>query len=78
MTHQDIIVHLCQLYPPQVVHEITMETIISVTVRRIGEEALDLSANDLERARDEFKIAIDHHLYPGDMLKLLEWFSTII
>ena len=44
MTHQDIIAHLCQLYPPQVVHEITMETIISVTVRRMGEEALDLSA----------------------------------
>jgi hypothetical protein len=78
MTHGDIIAHLCQLYPPKVVHEITMETVISVIVRRMGEEALDLSAKDLERARDEVKIAIDHHRYPVNMLKLLEWFSTFI
>ena len=40
MTHRDIIAHLCQLYPPQVVHEITTENIISSIVRRMGEEAL--------------------------------------
>ena len=28
MTHQDIIAHLCQLQPPQVVHEITTENIM--------------------------------------------------
>jgi hypothetical protein len=49
-----------------------METVISVIVGRMSEEALDLSAKDLERARDEVKIAIDHHRYPFDMLKLLE------
>ena len=62
MTHQEIIAHLCQLYPPQVVHEITTENIISAIVRRMGEEALELSAEDLELARDEVKAALEHHL----------------
>ena len=62
MTHRDIIAHLCQLYPPQVVHEITTENIISSIVRRMGEEALQLSPEDLQLAREEVKAAIDHHL----------------
>jgi hypothetical protein len=62
MTHKDIIAHLCQLYPPQVIHSITTENIISAIVRRMGEEALDLSVEDLELARDEVRAAIEHHL----------------
>ena len=50
MTHQDIIALLCQLQPHRVVHEITTENIISEIVRRMGEEAMELSAEDLERA----------------------------
>jgi hypothetical protein len=55
MTHQDIIAHLCQLYPPQIIHEITTEHIISAIVRRMGKKALDLSVEDLELARDEVR-----------------------
>ena len=62
MTHQDIIAHLCLKYPPEVIHEITTENIISAIVRRMGEEALELTADDLELARDEVKAAIEHHL----------------
>ena len=50
MNHQDIIAHLCQLQPHRVVHEITTENVISEIVRRRGEEALELSAGDLELA----------------------------
>ena len=70
MTHQDIIAHLCQLQPPQVIHEITTENIISQIVRRMGEEALELSAEDLEMARDEVKAAIDHHMDERDFIEI--------
>ena len=70
MTHQDIIRHLCQLQPPQVVHEITTENIISEIVRRMGEEALELSAEDLELARDEVRVAIEHHLDERDFIEI--------
>jgi hypothetical protein len=69
MNHQDIIRHLCQLQPHRVVHEIT-ENIISEIVRRIGEEALELSAKDLELARDEVKAAIEHHLDERDFVAI--------
>ena len=62
MTHKDIIAHLCLKYPPEVIHEITTETVISEIVRRMGEEALELSAEDLELAGEEVQAAIRHHL----------------
>jgi len=62
MTHQEIITRLTLIYPSDVIYSITMETVISAIVRRMGEEALDLSAEDLELARDEVRAAIDHHL----------------
>ena len=68
MTHQDIIAHLRQLQPHRVVHEITTENIISEIVRRMGEEALELSPEDLELARDEVKAAIEHHLDERDLI----------
>jgi hypothetical protein len=52
MTSKDIIAHLCLKYPPETIHEITTENIISAIVRRMGDEALELSAEDLELARD--------------------------
>ena len=35
MTHQNIVAHLCLKYPPEVIHEITTEDIISAIVRRL-------------------------------------------
>ena len=62
MTHQDIIRHLCLKYPPEVIHEITTENIISELVWRMGKKALELSAEDLELAREEVRAALEHHL----------------
>ena len=62
MTHQDIIRHLCLKYPPEVIHEITTENIISAIVRRMGQEALELSVEDLELAREEVK-RVAHLIY---------------
>ena len=62
MTHQELVTKLSLTYPSDVIYEITMETVISAIVRRMGTEALQLSAKDLELARDEVKAAIEHHL----------------
>lgn len=62
MTHKDIVAHLCLKYPPEVIHEITTENIMAAIVRRIGEEALELSLEDLALASDEVKAALEHHL----------------
>jgi len=70
MTHQDIIAHLCLKYPPEVIHEITTENIITAIVRRMGEEALELSPEDLELARDEVKAALEHHLDERDFIEI--------
>ena len=70
MTHQEIIAHLRLKYPPEVIHEITTENIISEIVRRMGEEALELSAEDLELAGEEVKAAIEHHLDERDFIEI--------
>ena len=70
MTHQDIIAYLCLKYPPEVIYEITTENIISQIVRRMGEEALELSAEDLELAGEEVKAAIEHHLDERDLIAI--------
>ena len=69
MNHQDIIAHLCLKYPPQVIHEITTENIIFEIVRRMGEEALELSTEDLELAKEEVRAAIEHHLDERDYIE---------
>ena len=70
MDTQELIAHLCQLYPSKVIYEITTENVISEIVRRMGEEALELSAEDLELAVDEVKAAIEHHLDERDFIEI--------
>jgi hypothetical protein len=70
MNHQEIIRHLCQLQPPQVVHEITTENIISEIVRRMGEEALALSVEDLELAMEEVKAAFEHYPQERELIAI--------
>ena len=48
MTSKNIITHLCLKYPPEIIHSITTENILIEIVRRMGDEALELSAEDLE------------------------------
>lgn len=62
MRHNEIVAQLSLIYPPKVLYEITTEAVISAIVGRLGEKALDLSAEDLELARDEVQAALDHHL----------------
>ena len=70
MTPHEIITQLSLTCPSDVIYEITMETVISAIVRRMGEEALDLSPEDMELARDEVKAAIDHHLDERDFIEI--------
>jgi hypothetical protein len=70
MNTQEIVTHLRQLQPHRVVHEITTENIIVAIVRRMGDEALALSAEDLELAGDEVKAAIEHHLDERDFIEI--------
>jgi hypothetical protein len=44
MTHLEIVTSLSLTCPSNVIYELTMETVISAIVRRMGEESLDLSA----------------------------------
>lgn len=62
MQHQEIFTRLSQMYPEETIYRITMTQVMSSLVDRLGEEALTLSTSDMGLARDEVKIAIDHHL----------------
>jgi hypothetical protein len=70
MTHHEIVTHLSLTYPSDVLFEITMETVIAAIVRRMGEEALDLSPEDLELAKEEVKAALEHHLDERDFIEI--------
>ena len=69
MTYQDLLKQLSLKYPPEVIYSITMETVISAIARRLGEEALELSAEELELARTEVCASIDH--YEKDILEIV-------
>ena len=68
--HKNIIDHLCLKYPPEVIHEISSKEIYIELVRRMGEEALELSPEDLELAGEEVKAAIEHHLDERDFIEI--------
>ena len=50
--------------------EIKFESVLAVIVNRLGHKALELSAKDLELARDEVKAAIEHHLDERDFIDI--------
>ena len=70
MNNQEIVTQLSRICPSEPVFSITMETILFAIVRRLGEESLSLSAEDLHLARDEVLIAIDHHLDERDYIDM--------
>jgi len=61
MQQQELARHL-SVNPTEIVYAITMETVLSAIVNRLGDEALTLSVDDLHLARDEVRAAIDHNL----------------
>ena len=61
MQHQEILSHLTTDLS-QIVYAITMETILTALVKRLGDEALTLTVEELNSACEEVKAAIDHNL----------------
>ena len=70
MNTQELVTKLSLLHPPEVIYEISSETVISAIVRRMGEEALELSPEDLQMAKAEVKAAIEHHLDERDYIDM--------
>ena len=62
MNHKEIVSHLSQIYPSEVIYSLSMDSVISAIAQRLGDEALTLSPDDLRLAREEVQIAIDHNL----------------
>ena len=56
--------------PSEIVFSITMQSVLSALDNRLGKEALSLSVEELELARDEVKAAIEHHLDERDYINM--------
>ena len=67
MEHQEILSHLTADLS-QIVFSITMETILTALVNRLGDEALTLTVEDLNSVCEEVKAAIDHNLDVRDFI----------
>jgi hypothetical protein len=65
MTHTEIILHLSSLIDSptsNVLYSITMQQVLTAIVRRMGDDALFLSADDLQLLREEVVAVIEHSL----------------
>jgi hypothetical protein len=65
VTHAEIVSHLsCLIDSPtsDILYSITMQQVITAITYRMGDDALSLTQADLELARQEVQVAIDHHL----------------
>ena len=67
MQQQELARHL-SVNPAEIVYVVTMETILSAIIKRIGDEALTLTVEDLNSACEEVKAAIDHNLDVRDFI----------
>jgi hypothetical protein len=72
MNHNEIVTRLSQiaLSPSEIVYAITMQSILSAIVRRLGEDALTLSPEALHQACEEVKDAINHNLDERDYIDM--------
>ncbi len=63
MQHSEIITRLSRRTDPsEAIYAVTKQDVLTAIARRMGEEALTLSADDLQLAGDEVKEAINHNL----------------
>jgi hypothetical protein len=67
MQHQELARQL-SVNPTEIVYAITMETVLSAIVKRMGKDALSLTVEEIELAKEEIKAAIDHNLDIRDYL----------
>ena len=70
MTHQELITQLSLICPSEVLYELSMRSFLSQLANRLGEEALDLSPEDLELAIQEIRAAIDHQFDPREYIDM--------
>ena len=56
--------------PSEVIYEIKFQSVLAVIVNRLGDEALELTVEDLELARDEVIVAIEHHDPARDLIAI--------
>ena len=67
MQHQELAHHL-SVNPSEIIYAVTMEAVLSAIIKRMGEEALSLTVEEIELAKEEIKAAIDHNLDIRDFL----------
>jgi len=69
MQNKEIVTQL-PANPSEVIYAITMETLLAAIVTRLGEEALNLTEEDLHLAREEVLAAINHNLDERDYIDM--------
>jgi hypothetical protein len=67
MQNQELARHL-SVNPSEIVYAVRMEAVLSAIVKRMGDEALTLTADEIEQAKEEIKAAIDHNVDIRDFL----------
>ena len=72
MQHQELARHL-SVNPSEIVYAVTMETVLSAIVNRMGDEALFLTVEEIDLAKEEIKAAIDH-TWASEIMRFL-WFQ---
>jgi hypothetical protein len=70
MEHEKIVSRLSLICPSEVLYELSMRSVLSQIANRLGEEALDLTATDLELAIQEIRAAIDHQFDPREYIDM--------
>ena len=70
MTHHEIVTQLSLICPSEILYELSMRSVLSQIAYRLGEKALDLSAEDLELAIQEIRAAIDHQFDPREYIDM--------
>ena len=70
MEHEKIVSRLSLICPSEILYELSMRSFLSQLATRLGENALDLSAEDLELAIQEIRAAIDHQFDPREYIDM--------
>jgi hypothetical protein len=72
MNHNEIVSRLSRITgsPTEAIYAITIQNVLSEIARRMGEEALELSEEELNQACEEVKDAIKHNLDERDYIDM--------
>ena len=56
--------------PIEIIYVVTMESVLSAIVKRMGKDALSLTVEEIQLARDGVKVAIEHNLDERDYIDM--------